>query len=72
MRDRPLPPKVAFLGEVALSGAIRPVQNGPRRVTELARLGFTRVVGPPGLAGDGISVTQVRTVRDALGELLRD
>ena len=66
IKDAPLPAGTAFLGEVALSGAIRPVQNGQRRVQELARLGFKRCVGAGLGAQDGMEVVNVRTVRDAL------
>ena len=66
IKDEPLPPGTAFLGEVALSGAIRPAQNAGRRVQELARLGFKRCVGAGIPAIEGIELVPVMSVRDVL------
>jgi DNA repair protein RadA/Sms len=67
VRDVPLEPRTAFLGEVALSGAIRPVSQAQRRLSELARLGFVRAIVPPGAPGaEGISLVHVSTLKDAL------
>jgi DNA repair protein RadA/Sms len=46
-RDRPLPPDLVALGEVGLSGELRPVGDLGRRLAEAARLGFTTAVVPP-------------------------
>jgi DNA repair protein RadA/Sms len=55
------------MGEVALSGAIRPVSQPARRLAELARLGFTRAIVPKGTSGaEGIAVIPANTLRDAL------
>ena len=65
--DRPLPRATAYLGEVALSGAIRPVQQAQRRLAELARLGFKRALVPPGTPTvEGMTLISARTVREAL------
>jgi DNA repair protein RadA/Sms len=67
VKDRPLAQGTAFLGEVALSGAVRAVQGGGRRLGELSRLGFTRCVAPPGTAAvTGIEVVAVGSVREAV------
>jgi DNA repair protein RadA/Sms len=71
VRDEPLARDTAFLGEVALSGTIRPVQQAPRRLAELARLGFKRCLVPAGTQGiEGIAIVPVRTVREALDAAL--
>ncbi|MDP9436309.1 MAG: DNA repair protein RadA [Actinomycetota bacterium] len=44
----PVPADVAVLGEVALSGDVRPVSLTARRVAEAARLGYQRILVPPG------------------------
>ncbi len=68
--DRPLPPGTAFLGEVALSGAIRGVQQAQRRLAELGRLGFRRCYVPPGTKGvEGVTAIPTATVRDLLAAL---
>src|SRR6185369_3867752 len=46
--DQPLDPGTALIGEVALSGAVRPVQQLQRRLNELSRLGFRRCLVPAG------------------------
>jgi DNA repair protein RadA/Sms len=52
---------------VALSGAIRPVQQVQRRLGELARMGFTGCVVPDGTPPvEGMTLTTVRNVREAL------
>lgn len=46
--DRPVPEKSLFFGEIALSGAIRPVARMDARLKEAERLGFQRAYGPEG------------------------
>ena len=41
---------LATIGEVALSGDIRPVGHLSQRVAEAARLGYRRILVPPGSA----------------------
>jgi DNA repair protein RadA/Sms len=43
-----LPPGTVFFGEIALSGAIRPVPQGLARLKEAAKLGFSQAVIPEG------------------------
>lgn len=47
-RDFPLPPDVAAIGEVTLSGDVRPVQMANQRVAEAVRLGYRRILAPSG------------------------
>lgn len=70
--DQALPRGTACLGEVALSGAIRPVHQVQRRLSELSRVGFRRCLVPSGTpAIEGIELIPVRNVRDALQSLYR-
>ncbi len=70
--DQALPRGTACLGEVALSGAIRPVHQVQRRLSELSRVGFRRCLVPSGTpAVEGIELIPVRNVRDALQSLYR-
>src|SRR6202030_2165870 len=48
LANAPLPPDAVYFGEVALSGAIRPVAQPPARLKEAAKLGFARAVLPQG------------------------
>src|SRR5262249_49685524 len=43
-----LPPGTVFFGEIALSGAIRPVPQGLARLKEAAKLGFSQAIIPQG------------------------
>lgn len=47
-QDSPLPINLAAIGEVALSGDVRPVPGMSQRLSEAARLGFTKVLVPRG------------------------
>ena len=69
--DLSLPDDLLAIGEVALSGDIRPVHNLALRLTEAARLGFTRVLVPRGcLPASGrdvaVNVVEVDHLRAAL------
>ena len=67
IRDVPLPPATAFVGEVALSGAIRTVPAASRRVAELARSGIRRCLVPPGVETPStLEPVCVETVAEAL------
>ena len=48
-----LAPDAVYFGEIALSGAIRPVAHGPARLKEAAKLGFGRATIPPAKPGKG-------------------
>ena len=60
-----------FFGEVALSGAVRPVARMEQRLKEAERLGFERAFVPEGAptAVDGLTVTPIKRLID-LVELL--
>lgn len=69
--DRPFPAGSVFFGEVALSGAIRPVGRIEPRLREAARLGFTRAFVPPGAPDtvDGMAVHVVSRLQDLVDVL---
>jgi len=68
--DAPVRSGLAAIGEVALSGAVRPVTGLGQRVAEAARLGFTEVIVPatpaPVEAPRGVTIHAVSTVREAV------
>ena len=66
--DTPVPGGLVAIGEVGLSGEIRPVGGVPRRLAEAARLGFTHAVVPPGSGAvpEGIHAIEVGNVADAV------
>ena len=46
-RNRAIPKGHTFVGELGLSGEIRPVADMKKRIKEVRAMGFDRVVGPP-------------------------
>jgi len=66
---RPLPPDCVLFGEIALSGAIRPVGQADARLKEAAKLGFKHAICPPGAKADGISIIPVETLGDLVARI---
>lgn len=74
-RDRPVPPHTVAIGEVGLSGEIRPVGHIPQRLAEAHQLGFERIVlargnlkGIKPIAGlQLIGVSQIEEALEAVG-----
>ena len=69
--DLALPVSTIAVGEVGLSGDLRPVTGLPRRLTEAARIGFTEAVVPAGSLTEGgpppgMRVHEVATLSDAV------
>ncbi len=65
---RPSPPGLVAVGEVGLGGELRQVPHTSRRLSEAARLGFTRALVPASAVVDvpGLSVHGVATLGEAL------
>jgi DNA repair protein RadA/Sms len=70
-RDLTLPAHTVVLGEVGLAGEVRRVAGVGRRLTEAARLGFTRALVPPdpGPIPAGIRASVVTDLGQALNAL---
>ena len=66
--DAPLPVDLVVLGEVGLSGELRPVPHVGRRLAEAARLGFRTALVPVGSGAgpDGLTVHEVADAGAAL------
>jgi DNA repair protein RadA/Sms len=76
LRDRPVDPQTAMVGEVGLSGEVRGVSQIERRIAEVERLGFKRFVLPNiGLKAlqnkTKLELVGVHTVREAVQKLIR-
>jgi DNA repair protein RadA/Sms len=71
--DAPLPTGLVAVGELGLSGELRPVAGVGRRLAEAARLGFGRALVPPdcGPLPDGLHTIEVPDLSRALAELRR-
>ncbi|MBK1812581.1 DNA repair protein RadA [Clostridium sp. YIM B02505] len=65
--------KVMIIGEVGLTGEIRPVNNCDRLVNEAQKMGFTNVVVPyrnlDKLNKEGLNVIGVRTLKEAVSKI---
>ena len=62
----PLPPDRVYIGEIALTGALRPAAQTPARLKEAAKLGFSTAFLPrAGLDGSGASPMR----HDAAGDV---
>jgi DNA repair protein RadA/Sms len=82
LRDKPVGKGAACFGEVGLTGDVRFVPGAPRRVDELIKLGFGRIIRPEGTSGgpqnddtDGragrkASVVEVSTLEEAVAVAL--
>lgn len=71
IEGRPLRPSLMAVGEVGLSGDIRPAVGIGRRLAEAARLGLTHALVPPGTLGamsvpDALRVVEAPTVAEAM------
>jgi DNA repair protein RadA/Sms len=71
-RHAPLPLELLAIGEVTLSGDVRPVPMVSERVAEAVRLGYRRLLVPPGTRArvngraSSASLTEVATLSDAI------
>jgi len=70
LRDVPVAPDMAIVGEVGLSGELRAIGQVEKRLNEAAKLGFKRCLLPRSVrrvgAPDGIEVIRARSLREAM------
>ncbi|NWG71203.1 MAG: DNA repair protein RadA [Parvularculaceae bacterium] len=62
--DSPLPRDCVVFGEVALSGAVRPVSQADTRLKEAGKLGFSGALAPAGAADQTLRVDRAETLLD--------
>ncbi|HIS66252.1 MAG TPA: DNA repair protein RadA [Candidatus Scatomorpha merdipullorum] len=75
-RDAPIGSDLAAVGEVGLSGEVRSVQQLNLRLSEIARLGFSRCIIPARIKGDviqpkGLELIRVKSIREAIKAALQ-
>ncbi len=70
----PAPDKSLFFGEIALSGAVRPVARMEQRLKEAERLGFTKAFAPEGAPDriGALTVTPIKRLSDLVSVLVPD
>lgn len=75
--DAPLPKTAVVFGEVALSGAVRPVNQTDARLKEAQKLGFSGALAPAAAGGKseekpgGLEITPAETLADLVGWVRR-
>jgi len=71
LSERPIPSEAVVLGEIALSGEIRPVAHAPLRLKESAKLGFEQAWAPKEVKPvDGISLAHFGNLRALVDQIL--
>ena len=71
LSERPIPSDAVVLGEIALSGEIRPVAHSALRLKEAAKLGFAAAWVPKGIkGGEGLRVMEFTNLRQFVDEIL--
>jgi DNA repair protein RadA/Sms len=71
LSERPVPSEAVVLGEIALSGEIRPVAHAALRLKEAAKLGFERAWLPKGIKGsEGLKLAEFGNVRELVDQIL--
>jgi DNA repair protein RadA/Sms len=71
LSERPIPSEAVVLGEVALSGEIRPVAHAPLRLKESAKLGFEQAWVPKEVKSvEGISLAHFANLRGLVDHIL--
>src|SRR6266700_784911 len=71
MSERPVPSECVVLGEIALSGEIRPVAHAGLRLKESAKLGFEIAWVPKGVkGGEGLKLAEFGNMRALVDQIL--
>src|SRR6478736_2542506 len=71
LSERPVPSECVVLGEIALSGEIRPVAHAGLRLKESAKLGFETAWVPKGVkGGEGLHVAEFTNLRGLVDQIL--
>ena len=71
LSERPVPQETVVMGEIALSGEVRPVAHAALRLKESAKLGFERGWVPAGTEGPvNIALTRFGRLRELVDQIL--
>ena len=70
LAERPIPAEAVVLGEVALSGEVRPVAHTALRLKEAAKLGFEQAWVPAGVEAKGIGLARFGLVRNLVEKVV--
>ncbi|QNN65492.1 DNA repair protein RadA [Sphingomonas rhizophila] len=71
LSERPIPDGTVVMGEIALSGEVRPIAHSALRLKEAAKLGFESGWAPSGADGpSGLSISHFPHLRDLVDRIL--
>ena len=71
MSERPVPQDAIVMGEIALSGEVRPIAHAALRIKEAAKLGFENAWVPAGTDGPkGLKLERYANLRQLVDRLL--
>jgi DNA repair protein RadA/Sms len=71
LSEKAVPQEAVVMGEIALSGEVRPVAHAGLRLKEAAKLGFDRAWAPKGTEGPGgISLTRFDRLLELVDQIL--
>jgi DNA repair protein RadA/Sms len=71
LSERPVPSEAVVLGEIALSGEIRPVAHAGLRLKESAKLGFEAAWAPKSVkGGEGLRLAEFANLRELVDQIL--
>jgi DNA repair protein RadA/Sms len=71
LSERPVPQEAVALGEIALSGEIRPVAHAGLRLKEAAKLGFEAAWLPKGINGaESLRLVEFTNLRNLVEQIL--
>ena len=71
MSERPVPQDAIVMGEIALSGEVRPIAHAPLRIKEAAKLGFESAWVPSGTdSASGLKLERYGNLRQLADRLL--
>ena len=71
LSERPVPAETVVLGEIALSGEVRPVAHAALRLKEAAKLGFDQAWVPAGIKdAEGIGLARFGNLRGLVDQIL--
>lgn len=74
MSQIPLPPDHVFMGEIGLTGALRPISQAATRLKEAGKLGFSRAILPKAgfdaTANGGVSLHAVSNISALIATII--
>ena len=74
LQDKPIDSKTVFIGEIGLTGEVRPVSAIEQRISEIQKLGFTKIILPKAnkiTKQYDVDIYTVEKIREAMFEIFK-